>query len=39
MSANDAYTVFMVVGIFIAIGLGYVTWVITCEDKKKKHGH
>jgi len=34
MSADEVYTLFMFVGIFIAAGLAYVTWVITRKEKQ-----
>jgi hypothetical protein len=34
MSADEVYTLFMLFGIVIALGLGYVTWVITRKEKQ-----
>jgi len=30
----DAYTVLMFLGLFIVIGLGFATWVITRKEKQ-----
>jgi hypothetical protein len=38
MSTDEIYMVFWMLGGFILIGLGYVTWVITRKERKQKHG-